>query len=273
MQNPPQPIQSIDINHDASHAQKVLIVEDHPEVRQYIQKLFDSHYQTFTAVDGQDGLEKASQLMPDLIISDVMMPNIDGLELCRKLKQNPKTSHIPVVLLTARSAAAHQIEGLENGADEYLSKPFHPQLLQTKVQNLLHNRLLIRDYYQRQILLQPSAVSIPDDTKTFLEKAMKIVEENLSNQDFNVQELVKAMAMSQSGFYRQIKSITGQSVVEFIRDIRLKRAAQLLASTDLRVQEVATIVGIEDAKYFRKMFQQVYQYAPSEYAKIHKNAK
>ena len=102
---------------------------------------------------------------------------------------------------------------------------------------------------------------------------MKIVEENLSNQDFNVQELVKAMAMSQSGFYRQIKSITGQSVVEFIRDIRLKRAAQLLASTDLRVQEVATIVGIEDAKYFRKMFQQVYQYAPSEYAKIHKNAK
>ncbi|MDI9862698.1 two-component regulator propeller domain-containing protein [Flectobacillus sp. DC10W] len=273
LQNPPQPIQSIDINHDASHAQKVLIVEDHPEVRQYIQKLFDSHYQTFTAVDGQDGLEKASQLMPDLIISDVMMPNIDGLELCRKLKQNPKTSHIPVVLLTARSAAAHQIEGLENGADEYLSKPFHPQLLQTKVQNLLHNRLLIRDYYQRQILLQPSAVSIPDDTKTFLEKAMKIVEENLSNQDFNVQELVKAMAMSQSGFYRQIKSITGQSVVEFIRDIRLKRAAQLLASTDLRVQEVATIVGIEDAKYFRKMFQQIYQYAPSEYAKIHKNAK
>ncbi len=273
LQSAPLVSQEKEIGQAETKLQKLLIVEDNPEVRQYVQKLFESQYQTFTAIDGIDGLEKTLQIMPDIIISDVMMPKMDGMEFCKKIKQNPKISYIPVVLLTARSAATHHIEGLENGADEYLSKPFHPQLLQSKINSLLHNRLLMREYYQKQILLQPSAVSIPDDTKSFLEKAMKIVEENLGNPNFNVQELVREMAMSQSGFYRQIKSITGQTVVEFIRDIRLKRAAQLLISTDLRVQEVATMVGIEDAKYFRKMFQQIYELAPSEYAKQFKKTK
>jgi len=196
-----------------------------------------------------------------------MMPISDGLELCRKIKQHPKTTHIPVMLLTARVAAVHELEGLETGADEYMSKPFNPLILSAKILTMLQSRLLLREYYQRQLLLEPTQVDIPDETKQLLEKAMAIIEDNLSDSDFNVQVLVREMGMSQSAFYRQIKAITGQSVVEFIRDIRLKRAAQLLSTGNLRVSEVAMMVGIEDIKYFRKMFQGIYNMPPSEYAK------
>ncbi|PAC27077.1 hypothetical protein BWI92_24480 [Flectobacillus sp. BAB-3569] len=246
---------------------KVLIVEDQEDLRAYLKQICEVSYEVATAVDGLDGWDKALEWQPDLIISDIMMPNSDGLELCQKVKQNPKTSHIPVFLLTARAAVTHEVEGLEMGADEYMAKPFNPLVLNAKIASILQNRSQLRSYYQKQILLEPSLPDIPDETKALLEKAMAIVEANLTNQDFTVQTLVKDMGMSQSAIYRQIKSITGQSLVEFIRDIRLKRAAQLLSNGNLRVTEVAMLVGIEDMKYFRKMFQQTYNVSPSEYAK------
>lgn len=249
------------------HTTRILIVEDNEELRLYLQQLCEKNYEVFTAVDGLDGWEKTLQLLPDLVVSDVMMPMSDGLELCRKIKQHPKTTHIPVMLLTARVAAVHELEGLETGADEYMSKPFNPLILSAKILSMLQSRLLLREYYQKQLLLEPTQVDIPDETKQLLEKAMAIIENNLSDSDFNVQVLVREMGMSQSAFYRQIKAITGQSVVEFIRDIRLKRAAQLLSTGNLRVSEVAMMVGIEDIKYFRKMFQGIYNMPPSEYAK------
>lgn len=246
---------------------KILIVEDQDDLRAYLKQICEVNYEVDTAVDGLDGWEKALEWQPDLIISDIMMPNSDGLELCQKIKQNPKTSHIPVFLLTARAAVTHEVEGLEMGADEYMAKPFNPLVLNAKIASILQNRSQLRSYYQKQILLEPSLPDIPDETKALLEKAMTIVEANLTNQEFTVQTLVRDMGMSQSAIYRQIKSITGQSLVEFIRDIRLKRAAQLLSHGNLRVTEVAMLVGIEDMKYFRKMFQQTYHVSPSEYAK------
>ena len=249
---------------------RLLLVEDNDEVRQYLQRLFEAEYEVFLAEDGLVGWDLALAQLPDLILSDVMMPRSDGLELCQKLKQHPKTAHIPVLLLTARTAETHELEGLGLGADEYVSKPFNPALLQAKVATLLRNRRKLHEFYQRQILLEPTEIVVADADRQFLESAMAIVESHLDDSEFNVQVLVKEMAMSQSVFYRRVKSITGQTAVEFIRDVRLKRAAQLLAQTQMRVSEVAFEVGIEDAKYFRQAFQKIYNLSPSEYAKQHR---
>ncbi|PMD92435.1 hybrid sensor histidine kinase/response regulator [Siphonobacter sp. BAB-5405] len=246
---------------------RVLVVEDNEEVRKYLHQLLVGEFEVLTAVDGLDGWNQALASLPDLIISDIMMPRSDGLELCRKIKQHPKTNHIPVLLLTARAAAVYELEGLEHGADDYIAKPFHPKILYAKITSILLNRVKLREYYQRKILLEPSEVVIPDADKFFLEKAMQIVESQLQEPEFNVQILVQEMGMSQSVFYRRLKSITGQTVVEFIRDVRMKRAAQLLASTPMRVSDIAYQVGIEDVKYFRKMFQKLYNVPPSEYAR------
>ncbi|WP_324679053.1 two-component regulator propeller domain-containing protein [Hymenobacter sp. GOD-10R] len=252
---------------------RLLVVEDNDEVRQYLQQLFEPDYEVLTAEDGIDGWEKALSELPDLIISDVMMPRSDGLELCKRLKQHPKTAHIPVLLLTARTAETHELEGLGMGADDYVSKPFNPTLLQAKITTLVRNRRKLHEFYQRQILLEPTEVVIADADKQFLENAMNAVEKHLSNPEFSVQVLAREVGMSLSVFYRRIKSITGQTVVEFIRDVRMKRAAQLLASTPMRVSEVAFQVGIEDPRYFRKTFQKIYNVTPSDYAKQHRQSR
>ncbi|WP_019987514.1 hybrid sensor histidine kinase/response regulator transcription factor [Rudanella lutea] len=249
---------------------RILLVEDNDELRQYLSDLFSPAYEVHTATDGLDGWDKALSLLPDLVVSDVMMPRSNGLELCQRLKQHPKTMHIPVVLLTARVAAAHELEGLETGADEYMVKPFNPKILFTKVSVMLQSRARLREYYDRQILLKPTTVVIPDAEKQLLEKAMEIVETHLADPEFSVPTLVREMGMSQSAFYRQIKAITGQTVVEFIRDVRMKRAAQLLTTGGLRVSEVAHQVGFEDLKHFRRTFQNLYNLSPSEYARQHR---
>ena len=249
---------------------RLLVVEDHAEVRHYLQQIFEADYEVLLAEDGLVGWQTALAQLPDLIISDVMMPRSDGLELCQKLKQHPKTSHIPVLLLTARTAATHELEAVGMGADEYMSKPFNPVLLHAKADALLRNRRKLHEYYQRQVLLQPTEIVVADADRELLEKAMQVVEQNLENADFSVLVLVKEMAMSQSVFYRRIKSITGQTAVEFIRDVRLRRAAQLLAQTTLRPLEVAMKVGLEDPRYFRQTFQKLFGLSPTEYAKQHR---
>jgi len=249
---------------------RLLVVEDNDEVRQYLCQIFEADYEVLTAEDGLAGWEIALAQLPDLIISDVMMPRLDGLELCQRLKQHPKTAHIPVLLLTARTAETHELEGIGMGADEYMSKPFNPALLHAKAEGLLRNRRKLHEFYQRRILLQPTEVVVPDADRAFLEQAMSIVEQHLENPEFSVQALGKEMAMSQSVFYRRIKSLTGQTAVEFIRDVRLRRAAQLLAQTTLRASEVALKVGFEDTRYFRQTFQKLYQITPTEYARQHR---
>jgi signal transduction histidine kinase/ligand-binding sensor domain-containing protein/DNA-binding response OmpR family regulator len=251
---------------------KMLIVEDNAELRTYLMALFESEYEVYESEDGMEGWDKLIDLQPDLVLSDVMMPGMNGLELCKKVKQHPKTSHIPVILLTARAAAVQELEGLETGADDYIAKPFNPKILLARVASILQSRNKLLEYYQRRILLEPTEIKIPDEDRLLLENAMRTVEANLTNTDFNVQALVSAMGMSQSVFYRRIKNITGQSVIEFIKDIRLKRAAQLLVNEHARVSEIALMVGIEDPKNFRVSFQKLYNMSPSQYAKMHREA-
>jgi signal transduction histidine kinase/ligand-binding sensor domain-containing protein/CheY-like chemotaxis protein/AraC-like DNA-binding protein len=251
---------------------RLLVVEDNDEVRQYLQQLFAPDFEVLAAADGLEGWNLALSQLPTLIISDVMMPRSDGLELCQKLKQHPKTAHIPVLLLTARTAALHEVEGLDLGADDYVAKPFNPLVLQAKVAALLRNRRQLREYYQRQLLLEPTEVVIPDADRLFLEQAMRVVEAHLTDPALSVGVLADALCLTQSVLYRRLKSITGQTVVEFIRDVRMKRAAQLLAQSGLRISEVAYEVGVENVKYFRKSFQKIYGMAPSEYARQHRPA-
>lgn len=252
---------------------RLLVVEDDEDVREYLHQLFEEEYDVTTAGDGLEGWEQALAQTPDLILSDVMMPRSDGLELCQRLKLHPKTNHIPVILLTARTAEIHQLEGLGVGADDYVSKPFTPILLRAKAAALLLNRRRLHEFYQRCILLEPNEIVVADAERLFLEKAMAVVEQNLGNPALDVQLLVKEMAMSQSACYRRIKSITGQTAVEFIRDVRMKRAAQLLTTSQMRVSEVSFEVGLEDTRYFSKMFQKQYGQTPSEYARQHRPGK
>ncbi len=255
---------SVDETFSENH---LLIVEDNADLRTYLGGIFGRHLRVSMAKDGKEGLEKAYETSPDIILSDVMMPEMNGLELCERIKNNPKTAHIPVVLITARAAAVHELEGLESGADDYIVKPFNPRILFSKIQSLLINRRKLREHFQRQILMEPTASGIPDTDRAFIHGAMEIVENNLTNKQFGVQSLVSESGMSQSAYYRKLKNITGQSVVEFIRDVRLKRAAQLLVTGRFRVTEVMDLVGIEDYKYFRSAFQKLYRVSPSEYAK------
>jgi signal transduction histidine kinase/ligand-binding sensor domain-containing protein/DNA-binding response OmpR family regulator len=251
---------------------KILIVEDNDDLRVYLKALFDSEFQVVVATNGLDALKKVLELQPDLIISDINMPGMNGLELCKKIKQNLKTLHIPVILLTARAAAVQELEGLQTGADDYIPKPFNSKILKAKVNNLLRSRDKLHQYYQRQLLLQPTDIDIPDEDRLFLENAMKIVEDNLMDSEFNVQALVSRMHMSQSVFYRRIKNVTGQSAIEFIKDVRLKRAAQLLSGQQTRISEVAFMVGIEDPKNFRVSFQKLFNMTPSQYVKMHRSS-
>ncbi|RZK62236.1 MAG: hybrid sensor histidine kinase/response regulator, partial [Hymenobacter sp.] len=218
---------------------RLLVVEDNDEVREYLRQLFAPDFEVLLAADGVQGWEVALSELPAVVVSDVMMPRSDGLELCRRLKEHPKTSHVPVLLLTARTAALHEVEGLDLGADDYVSKPFNPAVLQAKVLALLRNRRLLRTYYQRQLLLEPTEIEIPDADRAFLEQAMRAVEAQLTDPALGVGTVADALCISQSALYRRLKAITGQTAVEFIRDVRMKRAAQLLTLGQLRVAEVA----------------------------------
>lgn len=246
---------------------KLLIVEDNEEVLQYLGTLFEPLFAVQLARNGVEGWVLTQATLPDLVLSDVMMPHSDGLELCRNIRQHAKTMHIPVLLLTARAAAMQELEGVETGADDYVTKPFHPELLKAKVVNMLHNRQKLQEYYHRQILLEPTQLSIPDEDRLLLEKAMHHVEAHLEDPDFNVQALVREIGISQSVLYRRIKNITGQTVIEFIHDVRMKRAAQLLRESRMRISEIAFKIGMDNVKRFRKTFQKLYQMTPSEYAK------
>ena len=218
--------------------------------------------------DGSTGLKKALESMPDIIISDVMMPVMDGIELCNKLKSNIITSHIPVVLLTARSPMIFKLEGLENGADDYVTKPFNFDLLDVKVWNLLENRQKMKLRYQKEITLQPTNTTISTFDDKFLASVMKYIEDNMAEESLNVEDLSSHIGMSRGNLYRKLKVLTSKSPVEFIRYIRLKRAAQLLKQHKMYINEVFLYgIGFQNVTYFRKCFKEEFGYTPTGFAK------
>jgi ligand-binding sensor domain-containing protein/signal transduction histidine kinase/DNA-binding response OmpR family regulator len=244
----------------------LLVVEDNEDVLQFVSSHFEEQFEIHTAQNGVLGWKVAIEVIPDIIISDVMMPEMDGIALCGKLKNDARTSHIPVILLTARTPIIFNIEGLETGADDYITKPFNLTMLEARVWNLLDSRQKLRDRYRKEITLQPKNVAITSPDEKFLDKVMDFIEKNIAEPSLSVEELGKEVGMSRVTLYRKIKALTNQTAIEFIRSVRLKRAAQLLEQNKLNVNEVAYMVGFLDIDYFRRCFKEEFGFTPKEFA-------
>lgn len=257
----------------ASGRSKLLIIEDHKDIRLYLKVLFAQEYTLFMAENGEEGLKIARKELPNLIISDVMMPMMDGFECCKRLKEDLKTCHIPVIMLTALTGDEEVMKGIEIGADDYILKPFNPEILKTKVKRLIQSRLELKHIYTR--LLMPTG-TLPEEENTetdetaedpLIAQILQIVKENLQNPDFSVKKLSEMLNMSQPTLYRRVKQTTNFTIIELVRGVRLKRSAELLKTRQYSVQEVAEMVGYNDIPTFRKHFVDFYGTTPSTFGK------
>ena len=258
-------IETVEDVTEKKSAKCILVVEDNVDMRSFIKAELNNEYNVIEASDGTEGLKKAETKIPDLIVSDVMMPRMDGIEFCNRIKSNINTSHIPVILLTAKVDSDTKYEGIENGADDYIPKPFEIEYLILRIRNLLHSREQLRNKFQNKPALEPSAVTVTSVDEKFLSSLMKVIEAGIPDPDFSVSSLESEMGMSHANFYRKIKSLTGQSGQELLLSMRMKRAHQiLLQEKGLRVSEVAFMVGFTNPKYFSKCFKEMFGVAPSE---------
>jgi signal transduction histidine kinase/DNA-binding response OmpR family regulator len=248
------------------NAPLVLIIEDNEDMRLYINQQLKTRYRLLEASDGDEGIQLATKFLPDLVISDVMMPKKDGFEVCKILKTQEKTAHIPVVMLTARTTDADKMDGLKSGADDYLMKPFNPEELLTRTENLIEIRQLLRAKFSQSVKIMPLAIEAEaSDTDKFLSRLQQIIESHLSNTEFGVEWLASEMAMSSRQLQRRIQEATNLSASGYIRAIRLQHAAHLLSNGIGNVSEVALRIGFQDAKYFSKLFQQTFGVLPSQF--------
>jgi len=264
----PSPIPSLGLLQEEDRpdqAPLILLVEDNPEIILHMQQRLQKSYQIATAADGKEGWEKATELVPDLMISDVMMPEMDGFELCKKVKEDPRTSHIPILLLTARTREENRYRGLNLGADDYLTKPFKFDLLQLKINNILFTRQRLKAQFLQTSLSVPKSVNPSNQDEAFLKKAAEVVEAHLEDTQFGVEDFSKAFNMSRRNVLRKLKGVTGLSINEFIRHTRLKRAHELLMQGEVNVSEAAYAVGFTDPKYFSACFKKQYGVSPSEF--------
>jgi YesN/AraC family two-component response regulator len=213
------------------------------------------------------GFKRAVNKIPDLIISDVMMPKMDGFKLCAKLKTDERTSHIPIILLTARAAIEDKIGGLEFGADDYIIKPFDVKELLVRIRNLIEQRRKLREKFNRDILIEPRDISVTSYDEKFLQRAMDIIEQHVADPDFNVANLTKKIGMSRMQLHRKLHALTNQSTNRFIRSLRLKRAADLLSQHYGNITEIAYAVGFNNPSYFAECFRKQFGKLPSEYTK------
>jgi signal transduction histidine kinase/ligand-binding sensor domain-containing protein/DNA-binding response OmpR family regulator len=243
----------------------ILIVEDDKELNDYLMNSLSENYHVVSAYDGRKGCEKAFELIPQLIISDVMMPVSNGLELCENLKNNESTRHIPIILLTAKAADESKIEGYKSGADLYVSKPFKIDVLKSQIDQLLATRKVLIDVFSKQIFLKPRDIAISSADEKFLTRMNEVIDENLSEADFDVTAMVEKMNLSHSTVLKKVKALTNMSLVEFVKTHRLKRAAQILEKEHFQIAEVAYLVGFSDPKYFSKCFSKEFGKTPSEY--------
>jgi DNA-binding response OmpR family regulator len=245
----------------------ILIIEDNADMRLFVKNEFKDDYIVIEAHNGTLGLDKAFKEMPDAIICDVMMPGIDGYEVCRTLKHDERTSHIPIVMLTAKSSEQHTIEGLESGADDYIAKPFSSSILRLKIKNLIESRILLRKNFVKEPFATINDISPSKTDEKLFKKAYTIVEKNLDNPNFEVNDFAHEIGMSRTQLYRKIQAISGQSVKEFIRTIRLKKAAELLLLKDKNITEIAYTVGFNSLSYFTMSFTEYFGMNPTNYIK------
>ncbi len=249
----------------------VLVVEDHADVRAYLVNRLSANYRAIQAENGAAGFESALAETPDLVISDVMMPVMDGFELCRRLKEDERTSHIPVILLTAKSSVESGIAGLETGADDYLVKPFHARALLSRIGNLIEGRRKLAARYRREMTLSPENLVVPAVEQAFLGKIRAALEAQIHNPRFGVYELAEEVGFSRRQLHRKITALTGKTPVELIRGFRLARAAQLLSQNAGNVAEVAYAVGFNQPQYFARVFRQEFGRSPAAFAENAQN--
>lgn len=243
----------------------LLVVEDNDDFREFLISCLKEYYVVFDAPDGKKALSILSQQQIQIIISDVMMPVMDGMKLCHKVKTDIRYSHIPIILLTARTTEEHILSGLREGADEYITKPFNLEILLLRIHKML---MWTRNNHEKfkTIDLSPSEITISTLDEQLIEKAVRIIEQNMDNSEFTVEEFSSQVGMSRSGLYKKLMQITGKSPLEFMRILRLKRGRKLLEESQLSVSQIAYQVGLSP-KQFAKFFKEEFNYLPSEYKK------
>ncbi|MFH6768602.1 response regulator [Gaetbulibacter aquiaggeris] len=262
------PVKNLNIN---AKDHSVLIIDDNLDILNYLNDILSDNYKVLQAENGDLGYEMASTEIPDLIISDVMMPGKDGITLCKELKSHINTSHIPIILLTARTSTVFEIEGLKTGADDYITKPFNANVIKARIASLLENREKSRAHLLNKVRFEPTVDELHPEADTenaFINKAILLVENNLDNLEFGIENMVDDLHMSQSTLYRKIKSLTGLSLTAFIRSVRLKKAAHLIISSDLNLNQIAYEVGFNDYKYFKTSFKKQFNCLPSKYKEL-----
>ena len=251
--------------HQESHQDIILLVEDSADFREYMKGALESFYTVVTAENGEEGIRKANKIIPDLIISDIMMPEIDGYRLCRALKSRRETAHIPIILLTARASEESIVQGLNTGADDYVTKPFNSKILCARIKNLTDQRRALQSERRQQMAVKPREIDVPSIDETFIHELEDVIEANLSDPEFNVEQLKKKMIMGRTTLYRKITALTGLSPNKFIRAYRMKRAAQLLEANFGNVSKVAIEVGFTNMAYFSQCFKEEFNQSPSSF--------
>jgi YesN/AraC family two-component response regulator len=249
----------------ASDKPLILIIEDNADIITFIQASLHDKYNFITATNGEEGLDKTTSFLPELIISDIMMPVMDGLTMCRQIKSNPKTSHIAVIMLTARTLTSQQVEGLRTGADSYLTKPFDIDLLEAHIDHLLQRKQELADYFKHELILQPEEGAGENVDDKFIKKVMSIIEANIANPEFSVEMLSDEVGMSSTHLYRKLKSTTKLSPNDIIRKYRIKKASLLLANKEGNISEIMYAVGFSNLSYFSKCFKGEFGTTPKEY--------
>ena len=267
---------SVELNHqektgslEQKKKPRVLIAEDHPEMLEMLAQFFEEDYEVLQAENGRDGMRIAFQEVPDLIISDIMMPEMDGIEFAKHLKTNVITSHIPILLLTVKSGTEYRIEGFETGADAYISKPFEYDELHVRVQKLIESRELLKKRFSREVEINPKEVTVNKLDETFLENCISLIEEKISEQDFNVERLCIELGMSRTQAYKKVKSLSGFALNEFIIQIKLKRAAKMLIETSMNISEIAYTLGFNDHSHMNRHFRNAFNCSPKVYRREH----
>lgn len=266
---------------DDSVKDVMLLVEDNDELRSFLRTIFASSFRIVEARNGDEGVEKAISLLPDIIISDVMMGDKDGIQLTKELRDNLSTSHIPIILLTAKSTLESKLEGLEYGANDYITKPFSSAYLKARVENLLMQHQKLQKLYRTNLMSTlpevqdstPTNEMSPNDRK-FIDKLVELMESNMDNGELIVDDLVQELSVSRSVFFKKLKALTGLAPIEFIKEMRVKRAAELILTGEYNISQISYMVGINDPRYFSKCFKQKYGMTPTEYKeqKIHPNS-
>ena len=269
----------------------MLLVEDNQELREFLRSIFSPMYRVVEAADGKEGASKALKYLPDIIISDVMMPEKDGIEMTRELRADMTTSHIPIILLTAKTTIESKLEGLEYGADDYITKPFSATYLQARVENLLMQRKKLQSFYRDSLMhinistgqeevpvatdmpsaeedvseTPPTTLEMSHNDRKFMDKLVELMEQNMDNGELVVDDLVRELAVSRSVFFKKLKTLTGLAPIEFIKEMRIKRATQLIETGEFNMTQISYMVGINDPRYFSKCFKAQVGMTPTEY--------